>query len=79
MQRVYAQVGAFSKHDNALRLVGTLRAGGFDAAFVVSEVGRSGDLHRVWIGPLADIGAYDEVVEGLVSLGLNESRLIVER
>lgn len=79
MQRVYAQVGAFSKHDNALRLVGTLRAGGFDAAFVVSEVGRSGDLHRVWIGPLADIGAYDEVVEGLVSLGLDESRLIVER
>ena len=79
MQRIYAQVGAFSQHDNALRLVGTLRAGGYDAVFVVSESGSAGDLHRVRIGPLTDIDEYDDLVEGLSSLGLNESRLVVER
>jgi cell division protein FtsN len=59
--------------------VGTLEAGGYDAVFVVSESSSDGGWHRVRIGPLADIDAYDDVVERLSSLGLNESRLIVER
>ncbi len=79
LQRIYAQIGAFSQRDNALKLVGTLEAGGYDAVFVVSESSSTGDLHRVRIGPLADINEYDAVVEGLSSLGLNESRLVVER
>jgi rare lipoprotein A len=79
MQRIYAQIGAFSQRDNALKLVGTLEAGGYDAVFVVSESSSDGDWHRVRIGPLADLNAYDDVVERLSSLGLNESRLIVER
>ena len=79
LQRIYAQIGAFSQRDNALKLVGTLEAGGYDAVFVVSESSSTGDLHRVRIGPLADINEYDDVVEGLSSLGLNESRLVVER
>ena len=79
MQRIYAQIGAFAQRDNALKLVGTLEAGGYDAVFVVSESSSAGDLHRVRIGPLADLNAYDDVVEGLSSLGLNESRLVVER
>ena len=76
---VYAQVGAFSQHDNALRLVGRLEAGGYDAVFVVSESGNAGDLHRVRIGPLADLDAYDELVDSLSSVGVTESRLIVEQ
>jgi len=79
MQQVYAQVGAFSDRDNALRLVGTLKAGGYDAVFVLSENGSSGGLHRVRIGPLADIDEYDDLIGRLASFGLNESRLIVER
>ena len=79
MQRVYAQVGAFSDRDNALRLVGTLEAGGYDAVFVLSENGSAGELHRVRIGPLADIDAYDDLIERLALLGVDESRLIVER
>lgn len=79
MRRVYAQVGAFGEHDNALRLMGRLKAGGYDAVFVVSETGSLGDLHRVRIGPLADLDAYDELVEGLSTFGLTESRLIVEQ
>jgi rare lipoprotein A len=79
MQRVYAQVGAFSDRGNALRLVGTLKAGGYDAVFVLSDSGSAGELHRVRIGPLADLDEYDELTERLASLGVNESRLIVER
>ncbi len=79
LQRIYVQIGAFSQRDNALRLVGTLEAGGYDAVFIVSESGSARDLYRVQIGPLADIDEYDDLVEGLSSLGLNESRVIVER
>ena len=79
LQRIYAQVGAFRQRENALRLVGTLEAGGYDAVFIVSDSGSTGDLHRVRIGPLADIAEYDDLVEGLSSFGLHESRLVVER
>ncbi len=79
LQRIYAQVGAFSQRDNALKLVGTLEAGGYDAVFIVSESGSAGELHRVRIGPLADFDKYDDLIERLSSLGLNESRLVVER
>jgi len=79
MQQVYAQVGAFSDRDNALRLVGTLKEGGYDAVFVLSDNGSAGELHRVRIGPLADLDEYDDLTERLASLGVNESRLIVER
>ncbi len=78
-QRIYAQVGAFSQRDNALRLVGTLEAVGYDAVFVVSESGSAGSLHRVRIGPLAGIDEYYDLVDGLSLLGLEESRLVVER
>ena len=73
------RVGAFSQRENALRLVGTLEAGGYDAVFIVSDSGSTGNLHRVRIGPLADIAEYDDLVEGLSLIGLNESRLVVER
>ncbi len=79
MQNIYAQVGAFSMHENALKMIGTLRAGGLNSAFVLSETGGVSDtLHRVRIGPLASIAAYDELVEVLATLGLTDSRLVFE-
>ena len=79
MQNVYAQVGAFSQHENALKMIGTLQSGGLSAAFVLSESGaESGTLHRVRIGPLASVAAYDELVEVLATLGLTDSRLVFE-
>lgn len=79
MQNIYAQVGAFSQHENAMKVMGTLRAGGLNAAFVLSNTGGpSGSLHRVRIGPLASIAAYDELLEKLASLGLTDSRLVFE-
>ena len=79
MQQVFAQVGAFSDRENAMKLISALEAGGLYTAFVQSENGSTGLLHRVRIGPLAGVDAYDEVVEVLATLGLKESLLIVER
>jgi rare lipoprotein A len=78
MRQVFAQVGAFSDRDNAMRMVNTLEAGGLDSAFVLTETASASVLHRVRIGPLASIDAYDELVELLAALGLTDSRLIVE-
>jgi len=77
LQQVFAQVGAFSEQVNAARLVDRLRAGGQRNVFVLSEAARSGELHRVRIGPLADVAAFDDVRRDLISLGVRDSLLVV--
>ena len=77
LQQVFAQVGAFSDQVNAARLVEKLRAGGQRNVFVLSESVGSGQLHRVRIGPLADVAAYDNVRRDLISLGVRDSLLVV--
>ncbi len=77
LQQVFAQVGAFSDQVNAARLVEKLRAGGQRNVFVLSESVDSGQLHRVRIGPLADVAAYDDVQRDLISLGVRDSLLVV--
>ncbi len=77
MQQVFAQVGAFSDEVNAARLADKLRAGGQRNVFVLSESVGSGELHRVRIGPLADVAAYDDVRRDLISLGVRDSLLVV--
>lgn len=77
MQQVFAQVGAFADRDNADRMVNRLRAGGQRNVFVLSAtVGRS-ELHRVRIGPLANVAAFDEVRRDLAALGVRDSLLVV--
>ena len=77
MQQVFAQVGAFSDQVNADQLVHRLRAGGQRNVFVLSEQVGSGELHRVRIGPLPDVAAYDDVRRDLISLGVRDSLLVV--
>jgi rare lipoprotein A len=77
MQQVFAQVGAFSDRGNAARLVSRLQAGGQRNVFVVSQTLGSNELHRVRIGPLADVAAFDDVRRDLVALGLRDSLLVV--
>ncbi len=78
MRQIFAQVGAFSDRGNATRLVSTLEAGGLESAFVLFASSDSDELHRVRIGPLSSIAAYDELIERLAALGHTESRLVVE-
>jgi len=77
MQQVFAQVGAFSDQINAAQLVDKLRASGQRNVFVLSESVGSGQLHRVRIGPLADVAAYDDIRRDLISLGVRDSLLVV--
>jgi len=44
---------------------------------VVSQAVGSNELHRVRIGPLADVAAFDDVRRDLVALGLRDSLLVV--
>lgn len=73
---LYLQVGAFGLADNAARQAERLRAAGIDAVSVTSPAGTP-PLHRVRIGPISDVSAYDAMAERVAKLGLT-SHLVTE-
>lgn len=77
MQQVFAQAGAFSDRDNAAKLMSRLKAGGQRNVFVVSQTVGSNELHRVRIGPLPNVAAFDDVRRDLVALGVRDSLLVL--
>jgi rare lipoprotein A len=77
MQQMFAQIGAFSDRDNAERMIDRLKAGGQHNVFLLSQTVGRNELHRVRIGPLADIAAFDDLRRGLAALGVRESLLVV--
>lgn len=79
LRQIYVQVGAFSDRRNAVRLTAKLKRNGFNDAFVYSAT-VDGDrvLHRVRIGPLRDEEQFDRVNLGLRSIGVENSRLVIE-
>lgn len=79
VERMFVQVGAFSQHDNAARLVERLRASGFDNPTVVSETDKRRTLHRVRLGPVRDSVEFDELSARLRAMGVSGSRLVVAR
>ncbi|MBN1237255.1 MAG: septal ring lytic transglycosylase RlpA family protein [Gammaproteobacteria bacterium] len=76
-ERMFVQVGAFSEHANAARLVDRLQDGGFDNAFIASNAGQD-DLHRVRVGPVRDVAEFDRVTDGLRRIGVGGTRLVVD-
>lgn len=76
--RLFVQVGAFSQRENAQRLNDRLAADGFSNAFIISDTASQPVIHRVRIGPIADVSAYDAAVEELARLGVFETRLVSE-
>jgi len=78
MRQIYVQVGAFSRERNARFLVDKLKRNGFKNTFVYSAVQRHKVLHRVRIGPLTDVKQFDRISAGLRSIGIKDSRLVVE-
>jgi rare lipoprotein A len=76
---MFVQVGAFSEHDNAAKLVDRLKASGFANPVVVTEGGGRRALHRVRVGPLRDAAEFDRVSVRLRALGVTDSHLVVER
>ena len=72
---IYAQVGAFSLETNALKLKDRLVAAGLSGVFVKSETTRGKPLHRVRIGPIESVSAYDALVNQLHALSINQVTL----
>ncbi len=77
-EEIYVQVGAFGDKNNARRRFSLLREHGIREAFVYEESGRSPTLYRVRIGPIADVGQYDQVVAKLERIGITETHLVTE-
>jgi rare lipoprotein A len=73
-QRMFIQVGAFSERSNASSLVEQLKGRGFENTFIVSD----DSLHRVRVGPVGDVLEYDRVTDGLRSIGVGDTRLVVD-
>jgi rare lipoprotein A len=74
--RLYLQTGAFGVAQNAQGLAARLRSAGIgDVAVVAPD--RSSALHRVRIGPIADVATFDMLAERVERLGI-ETLLVSE-
>jgi rare lipoprotein A len=68
-QRLYLQTGAFGVAQNARQLADRLRTAGLADVGVVAP-DRSSALHRVRIGPIADVATFDMLAERVQGLGI---------
>jgi rare lipoprotein A len=68
--RLYLQTGAFGAAGNARNLAARLTAAGISNVAVV-EPDRSSALHRVRIGPIADVATFDMLAERVAQLGFD--------
>jgi rare lipoprotein A len=75
---LYVQVGAFGDPFNAERMHQRLLALGFDDAAVVSDPAAARLLYRVRLGPLADVAAYDRLVEKLNAVAIEDIYLTLD-
>jgi rare lipoprotein A len=73
---LYLQVGAFGVADNAEKLAQRLRGSGIENVGVAGPTGTP-PLHRVRIGPITDVAAYDAMAGRVARLGLT-SHLVTE-
>ncbi len=74
--RLYLQTGAFGVAQNARQLADRLRAAGLGDVDIVAP-DRSSALHRVRIGPIADVATFDMLAERVQGLGI-ETLLVSE-
>jgi len=77
-QRFYAQAGAFADETNARRLADRLAGAGFDNVVVLAANSGGRTVHRVRIGPLTTVAAYDSVVHQMRSAGFGEAMLALD-
>jgi rare lipoprotein A len=67
---LYAQVGAFTVVADARRLQERLVAAGVDAVNIKSDLSGATPMHRVRVGPIRSVEAYDALVERLRQLAV---------
>ncbi|MEY2853651.1 MAG: hypothetical protein RL030_783 [Pseudomonadota bacterium] len=71
---LYLQAGAFGVAANAAQLADRLRRSGFSDVLVLPP-DASASLHRVRIGPIANVAGFDQVAARLTALGI-DARLV---
>jgi rare lipoprotein A len=77
--RIFLQLGAFGDLANAERVAGTARRGGIDNVDIQSLDVNGHAIHRVRVGPLADVAAADALSPRIEKLGLGAPRVAIER
>ncbi|HVI50216.1 MAG TPA: septal ring lytic transglycosylase RlpA family protein [Candidatus Sulfotelmatobacter sp.] len=74
--QIFIQAGAFSRFDNANRMNSALQPYGNSAISQVQTKG--GTLFRVRLGPIANVGDADALLEKVIGAGYPDARLIVD-
>lgn len=77
-ETLYLQVGAFSSQDNAERLRREIQGQQVGNVRIVEADSNNGILYKVQVGPLSGGSEADQIARSLKSLGINESRSIVQ-
>ncbi len=76
--RIFVQVGAFGDRGNAERRLALLSASGIANGFIHEDRSTVPALHRVRIGPVANVIQYDILVEELENIGIADPYLIAD-
>ena len=77
--RIYLQLGAFGERDNAERALANAKRAGLDHVDIESVAIAGRTVHRVRVGPLADVDAADALTTRIEHLGLGAPRVAIER
>lgn len=77
--RIYLQLGAFGDRANAERALANARRAGLDRVDIQSTAVDGRTVHRVRVGPLADVDAADAMTARVERLGLGAPRVAIER
>ena len=76
--QVYIQVGAFGDRENADQLKNQLSELNIGSVSISSIVKDAKPLHRVRIGPLANVKSADDTVGELNAMGMSGHRVVIE-
>jgi peptidoglycan lytic transglycosylase len=77
--RIYLQLGAYGDRANADRVASAARKGGIDQVDVAAADVNGRTVHRVRVGPLADVAAADALTPRIERLGFGAPRVAIER
>lgn len=75
---LFVQAGAFGTQANASKLLGQLRAQGFDKTFVREDQVNGQPMFRVRVGPIPSVAEFDRVIARLKALGVADARLALD-
>jgi rare lipoprotein A len=77
--RIWLQLGAFGDRANAERVADAAKRQGIDHVDIQSAGVNGRTIHRVRIGPLADVAAADALTPRIERLGFGAPRVAIER